>query len=192
MQVNNTSQCPQPKSTSFGMALKISKGAREALNDCSMDTIEKLQKAGEELKDTKFFHVKVNDDLSAKIDSDENAYFGFFKNKDYSASRHGITKSGGKEVPDDRIIMIEDRHGTIAGVGRYVPYAETKPIYDSWGVLGPYNHINDIKYLTKIAKILDNAAIENYNKSLDKAELEKLERAKVSKAIDNLLDTYGE
>lgn len=191
MQINNT-QCPKPQSTSFGMALKISKGAKTALQECSMDTIKRLQKAGEELKDTKFFHVKVDDDLSAKLVSDENAYFGFFKNNDYFANRHGITKSAGKEVPDDRIIMIENNHGTIAGVGRYVPYGEQKPVYNAWGVLGSYQHINDIKYLTKIAKILDNAAIENYNKSLDKAEFAKLEKSKVADAVTNLLGTYGE
>lgn len=192
MQINNT-QCPTPKSTSFGMALKISKGAKTALQDCSMDTIEELQKAGEKLKDTKFFHVKVDDDLSAKIDSDANAYFGFFKNDHYHANRHGETKTDGKMVPDDRIIMIDyNTGGTYAGVGRYIPYGEKQPFYNAWGFLGAYKHVNDIYNLANIAKMLDNAAIENYTKACEKAELEKLEKAKISKAVDNLLDSFGE
>ena len=46
MQINNNVQSPN-----FGMALKISKGAKKALENCSNETIEELQKAGEALKD---------------------------------------------------------------------------------------------------------------------------------------------
>ncbi len=187
MQINNNVQSPN-----FGMALKISKGAKKALENCSNETIEELQKAGEALKDTKFFHVKIDDNLGAKIDSDENAYFGFFKTDEYFANRNGVHKFGGKEVPDERIIMIENDRGTIAGVGRYVPYNETKPFYNTWGVLGAYKNVNDIKYLAKIAKILDSAAVSKYTQGVEQAALENAEKAKVSQAVSKLLDTYGE
>ena len=177
MQIYNNVQTPQQH---FGMALKIDKGAAKELKTLPMDVIENLQKAGEELKDTKFF------------DSDENAYFGFFKTDEYFANRHGVHKFGGKEVPDERIIMIENDRGTIAGVGRFVPYNETKPFYNTWGVLGAYKNVNDIKYLAKIAKILDSAAVSKYTQGVEQAALENAEKAKVSQAVSKLLDTYGE
>lgn len=54
MQINNNVQSPN-----FGMALKINPGARKALKECSLETVQNLQKAAEDLKDTKLFHVKV-------------------------------------------------------------------------------------------------------------------------------------
>ena len=48
MQINNNVQSPN-----FGMALKISKGAKKALENCSNETIEELQKLKDEIKDLK-------------------------------------------------------------------------------------------------------------------------------------------
>lgn len=189
MQINNNVQSPN-----FGMALKISKGAKEALKDLPMETIKDLQKAGEELKNTQFYHVKVNDELKAAITADKDAYFGQFQKLEsgHSATRNGITKTNGKEVPDERKIMIDNEHGTIAGVARYVPYGETEPFFNAWGPVGAYNTVGDVPQLANLAKILDTAAAEQYSKNLQKTINSNIEKDKVSKAVDGLLDTFGE
>jgi len=188
MQVNNNVQSPN-----FGMALKINKGARKALENLPMETIERLQKAGEELKDTKYYHVTVGDDLKANITADKNAYFGLFENKKYLAS-NGVEKVNGENVLSDRIVIINDKNTKrdIAGVSRYVPYGKTEPFFNTWGSFGPYEHVNDISQLTQVTKILDEVAAEKaYQKSV-KLSAEKVEKENVTKAVDNLLDTFGE
>lgn len=189
MQVNNNVQSPN-----FGMALKIKNGAKDALKNCSMETIEKLQKAGEELKDTKFYHVTVGDDLSAKLTADKDAYFGLFNRHDiYTARNHGMMKSEGKMVEDPRIILIGNTCGrTEFGVGRYIPYGETQPFFDVWGPLVPYNKVNDLPELTKVAKILDGVAAEKAYQAAAEEAVKAAENAKVSKAVDSLLDSFGE
>lgn len=187
MQVNNVQS-----SQNFGMALRISKGAKKALENCSMETIENLQKAGANLKDTKFYHVEVGDDLSAKITADKDAYFGLFPEKmdGYSATKHGKCKTDGKMVTDDRVIMIENKSGTVAGVGRYVPYGETEPFFNAWGA-GPYNKVGDVSRLSEIAKLLDSVAVQKYEDNLAKAVSESKEQEQVSKAVGSLLDEFG-
>lgn len=60
MQINNT-QCPTPKSTSFGMALKVKPSAVEFLKSKSNYTLETLEKLGEEIKDYKHWDLLVDD-----------------------------------------------------------------------------------------------------------------------------------
>lgn len=186
MQVNNNMQ-----SQNFGMALRIKPGARKALEECSMDTIKTVQKAGEDLKNTKFFHVTI-DETGCKLESDKDAYFGLFKNNEYK-THYGEKKEAGKMVTADNIIMIENENGsTIAGVGRYVPYGKTEPFYNTWDALGSINDVKDVPVLSKLAKILDSVAIEKYNEQLAGKTAAELEKAEVSKAVGSLLDTFGE
>lgn len=56
MQVNNVQQSPN-----FGMALKIKPSAVDALKTFSRGEIEELQKAGEALKDTKYYHLEIGE-----------------------------------------------------------------------------------------------------------------------------------
>lgn len=80
MQINNTPQCPKTQSTSFGMALKISPKAQKALEEASMETIEKLGKIGEELKDTKYYDLEIGENLAPRINSVyANAYIAPFR-----------------------------------------------------------------------------------------------------------------
>lgn len=188
MQINNV-QTPQQH---FGMALRVDKGAAKELKSLPMEVIENLQKAGEELKDTKFFHVRVDDKLGAKIESDKDAPYGLFNNGEYFANRHGICKSAGEIVPDDRILMIDDAHGSFAGVGRYVPYGETKPFYNVWDWSGPCEKVDNINTLAKVAKILDEAAKTKYAQQVETLANEKNTQMKVSGAVDKLIDTFGE
>ncbi len=61
MQINNT-QCPYPKSTSFGMAVKITKGGADYLRKQGTATLEKLSTIGDEMKDYKHWDLFVTED----------------------------------------------------------------------------------------------------------------------------------
>ena len=53
---NNMNRFSAPQ---FGMALRINNGAEKFLQGKSMQTLEKLSKAGEEMKDFKFYDLEV-------------------------------------------------------------------------------------------------------------------------------------
>lgn len=186
MQVNNNFQSPN-----FGMALKVNNGAKKALENLNIGTIEKLQKAGIELKDTKYYHLKVDNDLSAKIVGDKDAYFGKFRNGDIFAVRNGVKPENGLLVSDSNIIMIENPHGTIAGVAKYVQDDKKEAVIHAWG-LTPYNSVRNITELSKITKLLDDVAVQKYTENLQKAAEETTRKGTVSKAVTNLLNSFGE
>ena len=72
MQVNNVHQSPN-----FGMALKIKPSAVDALKNLSRGEIEQLQKAGEALKDTKYWHMVIGENGDRTIVSPwANKYAG--------------------------------------------------------------------------------------------------------------------
>ena len=56
MQVNNST------SPSF-RALIIEQGARNSLKECNMSQLTKVQEAGNLLKDTKFYNVRIDEKL---------------------------------------------------------------------------------------------------------------------------------
>lgn len=56
MQVNNNVQSPN-----FGMALKIKPTAKKFLKEQSMETLESLQKLGDEFKDYKHWDLEIDD-----------------------------------------------------------------------------------------------------------------------------------
>lgn len=56
MQISNNMQSPN-----FGMALRIKSSALDSLKDMSRSDVEKLQKAGEALKDTKYYHLLIGE-----------------------------------------------------------------------------------------------------------------------------------
>lgn len=62
MQINNNTQCPYPKSTSFGMAVKITKDGADYLRKQGIQTLEKLSAIGEEMKDYKHWDLFVTED----------------------------------------------------------------------------------------------------------------------------------
>ena len=190
MQVSNNVQSPN-----FGMALRINKNAQKALKELPFKTIEELQKAGEELKDTAFYHVGIfekDGKLSAALESDKDAYFGLFKDRNgYSATRNGRTKENGKEVIDDRIIMIARGGDDLYGVARYLPQGETTPFYNTWGLFGSLNSPTSVSHLAKVAKLLDGVAQEKYAEKEAQMAKEILEKEKVVSAVDNLMDKFG-
>ena len=87
--------------------------------------------------------------------------------------------------------MISNKGGTVAGIARYIPYGETEPFFNTWEPVGPYNRVEQVLQLSKIAKILDDTAIEKYAESKAAlADKQKLNE-KFANAVGNLLDTFG-
>lgn len=62
MQIYNNTQCPCPKSTSFGMALKIKPSAADYLKTQPRKALETLEKLGDEFKDYKHWDLVVDKD----------------------------------------------------------------------------------------------------------------------------------
>lgn len=193
MEVRNNVQSPN-----FGMALRIPKTQKmaDALNELPKETLKEIIKAGEilgregEENATKFYHVKINEDLSCKLEADKDAFFGLFKTDKYF-SHYGQEIEKGQPVTSKRVIMISNNVGDIAGVARYVPLGETQPFFNVWGAVNGYSSINDITPLTKVAKILDDVAAEKaYQKTLKLAD-DAAEKAEKSKLTGNILDNYG-
>ena len=71
MQVSRVSS-----STNFGMALKIKPGAVEKLKNASRKEIETLQKVGEELKNTKYYDLVLDENGSTIVSPYANKYRG--------------------------------------------------------------------------------------------------------------------
>lgn len=189
MQINNN--CSSPN---FGMALKISKGARKALENASFDEIKALQKAGEELKDTKFYHVSVDENLKCTLQADKNAYFGRFDTNMFG-TRYGREKnSQGLSETARNIIIIHGKRSSsgsgvdLYGIARYEN--EGKPAFNVWDGDYALNDISNLDQLTSVTKILDGVAAEKYAEATSKTS--QAARAKKNEAIENLLDSYGE
>ena len=64
MQINNNYSSPN-----FGMALRIKPEAMEALKKAPMETLETLEKIGDNLKDTKYYHMEILKNLEPRITS---------------------------------------------------------------------------------------------------------------------------
>ena len=84
MQVNNN-----PSNQNFGMALKITKGSEEFLKKQSVETLNKLGKIGEEMKDYKFWNLKLTEDgfIAEPSQMDVWLKHGSFKN-DFRVERY--------------------------------------------------------------------------------------------------------
>lgn len=179
-------------SPNFGMALRINKGARKGLEECATDVIQNLETACYKIKDTKFYHVEVGDDLSAKLVADKNAYFGLFSEKDSTALRYGEAIVDGCYRTDNRIIILNNDCGRFA-VGRFLPYGDdTKPFFKVWSNYGECDRVNYINSLASVARSLDLAAVTKYNEQLAaKNNVNPAVKVDVSKRVGKLLDKYG-
>ena len=84
MQINNNYSSPN-----FGMALRIKPEAMEALKKAPMETLETLEKIGDNLKDTKYYHMEILENLEPRITSQyANKYRDSFEVPRPSENRH--------------------------------------------------------------------------------------------------------
>lgn len=189
MQINNNSS-----SQNFGMALKISKGARKALQNASLTEISNLQKAGEELKDTKFYHVAVDENLKCTLKADKDAYFDRFETPEF-ITRYGTTRnSQGLTEQARNILLISKKNAynssDLCGVARYEKDGE--PVFNVWGNGYVLNNLDSIEQLAKATKILDGVAIDKYAEATQNIAKATIENQNKNKVIEHLLDSFGE
>lgn len=172
MQVSKVSS-----STNFGMALKIKPGAVEKLKNASRKEIETLQKVGEELKNTKYYDLVLDENGSTIVSPYANKYRGGTVNvtepKDeflhYSATCEGPDSANVKKGEEFQNAI--KFHNNSEAKNAY------KAIKDA--SYGPERDAKFIQYLD--AREVEKAAI------LD-AELK--ERKAVEGMVDDLFDKY--
>lgn len=178
MQINNTPQIPQQKNASFGMALKITKPAMEALENSSMETINKLTKIGEELAGTKYYHLEIGKDLKPRIDSIyANSYVGEFK----------------PIQPYDEFLSIKTYwDGTeVSGAKKGAEYHPVIKFANKEAALAAYSKLNSlhnaIDRAAALTKMLDERSIE---KEAEKSAA-RAERLQVKEAASKLMEKFG-
>lgn len=168
MQVNSVHQSPN-----FGMALKIKPEALDDLKSMSRSEIEKLQKVGEQLKDTVQYHLVVGKGGHRVIDSG-------FANK-YAGGSVILQK------PDSELLKFNATwEGTeLKNLKKGSKYTSCIKFADKEAALKAYEDIkasgsNYVEQDAKIVKYLDDAFVK-------KTEIEKAEQAEI-KAVSDMVD----
>jgi hypothetical protein len=186
MQISNNYQA----SPNFGR-LAIQTKAVEKLRSLPIKTLNELEKAGDLLQGTRFFDVKIDEDLSAKLVSTGDPYFGVFKGKEYIGLPGQCKNAVGEIVSNDNVVMINTPHGNpLYGVGKCGEPTAKEQSYNIWTVRS-YNKIEDVPVIAKIAKILDDVAV------LKKIEAERIEevakkaQVEVNTKVNDILSRFG-
>lgn len=183
MQVNNVQQSPN-----FGMALRIKspKETAKALKELPMDVIKSYQKAGEELKDTKFYHVEVGPDLKPQLVSEKGAFWGPTVDR-YCGRR--ITRLSRE---NDNLGV-----GNVYGVSRLYggDVAEDGMVHHNvWtdcGAVTDGKNMFSMGSLADVAKTLDAAAIDYANKEAAKKAAEEAAKTRAALEVDELISKFG-
>ncbi len=177
MHILNNPQTSQPKNASFGMALKITKPALEALEKSNMETINRLTRIGEDLADTKFYHLEIGDGLKPRIDSTSaNSYVGSFVPLD----------------PNDNVLVFKavwDGSESL-GLQKGKDYNIAFAFENRKAAQAAYEKIKKLDIIDRAAeltKMLDKRAVE---KEAKKAE-QRVERMKVREAAAKLMSRFG-
>ena len=178
MQIMNNPNIPSSKQASFGMALKITKPAMEALEKSSMETINKLAKIGDDLADTKYYHLEIGKDLKPRIDSVyANSYVRVFQ----------------PIAPQDEFLTFRTYWdgSEISGLKKGIDYYSTIQFANKEAALNAYSKLNslhnDIDRAAALTKMLDNREIEK--QAADSAAL--AERQAVKEAVSKLMEKFG-
>ena len=141
MQINNSSS-PNFK------ALIIEPGAKNALRTCNMSQLTKINDAGNLLKDTKFYNLRIDETLKCHLelakDKVQDFFFGVFKPVKYFKNV--------KQGKDNNIILFDNMYG-VAKLN-----LEGKPGFNVWNVLGAKVGVDDIDGVAKVVKELDVAS----------------------------------
>lgn len=139
------------QSTNFGMALRINTNAQKALENASLETIQALQNAGKELKDTKFCDLEIGENLTPRIDSVyANSYVPPFT----------------PIKPDNNILLVETQwDGTeLKGLAKGAIYHTSVKFENKEAALEAYNNIKsahtNIEKATLLTKMIDNEFVK--------------------------------
>lgn len=176
MQINNNYSSPN-----FGMALRIKPEAMEALKKLPMEKLESLEKIGENLKDTKYYHLEIGENVTPRIVSPyANKYSDVFE----------VEKP--KELYPEFLPFKSIWDGTEISGKKKGAICEGEIKYSSKeAALEAYNKINkassELETAALLTRELDNreielAALKEAQRALEKAQEEK---------ATNLFDKFG-
>ena len=150
MRIQNNVQSPN-----FGALVKTPEG-KLAIRRCKdVQLLAKLVQADKDMAGTEFFDIVVGKDLKCKITSLKEAFFGVFKNREFSNVRNGVNEDilelGEYSVSRHPIYQNDEEYG-----------------YSVWKTeeLGDVENAENIDTLVKIAKTLDNEAVKHEKRSL--------------------------
>ena len=176
MQINNNYSSPN-----FGMALKIKPEAMQALKKAPIETLETLEKIGDNLKDTKFYHLEIGEQASPRITSPyANKYSDVFE----------VEKP--KELYPEFLPFKSIWDGTeISGMKKGDPFEGVIKYSSEKAALEAYNKINSanskLEKAALLTRELDNKEIENDIARQAQIELEKAQEEKAK----NLFNKFG-
>lgn len=176
MQINNTTSSPN-----FGMALKIKPSAMESLKKAPIETLESLEKIGTDLKDTKYYHLEIGENLNPEITSPyANKYSGSFE-----------VKKPDRLYPELLNYRTEWAGTELNGMKKGERYDAIISYSSKEAALEAYNKINNAKSNLEKAAILTK---ELDNREIQKRAIEEQERLankiKEEKAT-SLFDRFG-
>ena len=170
MQINNSTS-PNFK------ALIIDPGARNALRTCNMSQLTKIQEAGNLLKDTKFYNLKIENTLKCRIevakDKIQDFFFGVFKPVEFFKDV--------KQGKDSNTILFDNMYG-VAKLN-----LEGKPGFNVWNVFGEKVDVYDIDGVAKVVKELDVASEAS---SKAQALANKMQE-EINTKVDDLLNKFS-
>ena len=194
MQINSNPQIPQQKNASFGMALKITKPAMEVLENSSMETINKLAKIGDDLTDTKYYHLVIGKDLKYWIEDCSNPYNkqAYYPNyllcKKPRGTRTYLSVTAMKyDVLHTYFYRESPRRFGIIGFDNR---EEMLKAYDTLK-----NTINKIEGAVELTKMLDKYECKRHEQlaaeAAAKRAAEAEKKAKIKEAASKLLEKFG-
>jgi hypothetical protein len=168
----------------------IDKKAAAALRTLPADTLSKIKDAGELLKDTKYYHAKINENLEARLVSENNPYFGLFRTERHTTHLGEDRKVGNKVVQAENIVIVNDKSGlSNYGIAKYE--TEGVPRYNVWGAHGIYNRAGEVGEIAKAAKILDDVAIQKAAEAAENKSIAAKLQAKIDNEVDDLMSKFG-
>ncbi|MBQ8459650.1 hypothetical protein IJ541_06070 [bacterium] len=175
MEVRNNVQSPY-----FGMALRIKKSEKiaEKLSELPIETIRKIEKAGERLKDTQFYHVELGEDLVPRLVSKEGAYWGL-----------NIENAAPVRYGEGDNIMLGSRYGISRLSGGKAEDGFVR--HNAWDSCGALNKITDIDDLTDIALKLDSAAVKQARQQANLIAAQEVAKKEASSAANTLLSKFS-
>lgn len=188
------------QSPSFGMLR--AKAALPALRDsstCTSKVVNQLSEAFDALKDTKFFHLEVGENLGCRIVGAKDAYFG---PKSFERAKLGtsdnvvmVQNALGLEIykisKQDRTID-KEFYGDLykKDYKEYEAYDEYNdkeswfPVYGRWGLA--FNTVDNLSTLVNKALQLDKVAVEKYNTEQKAAE----DTVKINEQLQKDVDAF--
>lgn len=189
MQINNSTS-PNFK------ALMIEPTAKEALRKYDMPTLKKVAEAGELLKDTQFYNLRINEKANLCLDvvkeKINDCFFGVFKPEKFFARVKGYEHFLQFDKSNDDLDYMNSVY-----IDKFIKGNSEIPGFrmKAWQDLeidGKCMQFElDVKSIDRAAEVvkeLDIASTKKYNEKLAKQNAEKEAEIKAQKEVDNEVD----